>query len=126
MVHRKGDRKRNTQSAYFVDPNATKVRFTKAQAEQENKWAQEIYQSRKRFVDHVEAALKIKSPTRRRELYEQWRFWYGDNVAREYAKYTESIFQGCEAILLVKLRDMCSELPTPIPIELIREDHEIY
>lgn len=63
-------------------------------AEQEARWAQELRETRTKFVKHVRQAMCIGSPTRRRQLYEQWRKDYGDDTARAYAKYTEGCLKG--------------------------------
>ena len=57
-------------------------------------WAEQLRESRKRFVAHVRQALALTSPTRRRALYEQWRKDYGDDTARSYAKYAEACIAG--------------------------------
>jgi hypothetical protein len=62
--------------------------------EQEEVWARQLYECRKRFVEHVRKALSTTSPTRRKELYEKWRKDYGDDIARSYAKYAEACFAG--------------------------------
>lgn len=103
----------------------SKLRFTPKQAEQENRWALELYGSRKRFVDNVRHALVTKSPTRRRELYQQWRYEYGDDVARWYAKYTESVFAGGDTKLLERFMEMTRTPPEPIPDYMIlKEEHD--
>ncbi len=56
--------------------------------------SQELTDSRRRFVERVKAAIALTSPTRRTALYQEWRKLYGDNVAREQAKYAESIVAG--------------------------------
>lgn len=66
--------------------------------EQEEVWAKQLYECRKRFVEHVKKALATPSPTRRKALYEQWRKDYGDDIARSYAKYAESCIAGRNSI----------------------------
>lgn len=100
----------------------SKLRFTPAQAEQENRWAQELYQSRKKFVEHVRIALNTRSPTRRRELYQEWRGMYGDDVTRGYAKYAESVYQGGDTTLIERLEEMVRTPPEPIPDYMILKD----
>jgi hypothetical protein len=100
----------------------SKLRFTPKQAEQENKWAMELYESRKKFVEHVQLALQTRSPTRRRELYQQWRGIHGDDLTRDYAKYAESIYQGGDTKLLDRFEDMTRTPPEPIPDYMILKD----
>lgn len=57
-------------------------------------WARQLKESRKRFVEHVRLAIATTSPTRRRALYQEWRAAYGDDRAREYAKYAEACIEG--------------------------------
>lgn len=57
-------------------------------------FAQDLKRCRIRFVEHVRAALRTSSPTRRKELYQRWRNDYGDDIARSYAKYAEACFAG--------------------------------
>ena len=62
--------------------------------EQEEVWARQLYECRKRFAAHVRKAISTTSPTRRKELYQQWRQDYGDDIARSYAKYAEACIAG--------------------------------
>lgn len=103
---------------------ASKLRFTPQQAAQEDKWAMELYESRKRFVDHVRLALQTRSPTRRRELYEQWRKLYGDDTTRTYARYAESIYAGGDTKLLDRFMEMIKEPPKPIPEFMILRNQD--
>jgi hypothetical protein len=100
----------------------SKLRFTPAQAEQENLWAVQLYECRKRFVDNVRVALSTRSPTRRRELYESWRKVYGDDITRDYARYAESVYQTGDTKLLDALTKMIAEPPQPIPDYMILKD----
>ncbi|CAB5220256.1 hypothetical protein UFOVP236_11 [uncultured Caudovirales phage] len=95
------------------------MRFKRAAAEQEYKWACELYDSRKRFVEHVRIALQTRSPTRRKELYEGWRKLYGDDLTRWYAKYAESVYAGNDTRLLDALAKMIDQPPQPIPEYMI-------
>lgn len=38
--------------------------------------------------------MMTTSPTKRRELYQEWRKEFGDDVARESAKYSEAVIAG--------------------------------
>lgn len=100
----------------------SKLRFTPEQAEQENRWAVELYECRKRFVEHVQIALQTRSPTRRRELYQTWRGLYGDDVTRGYAKYAESVYQTGDVSLLEALTKMIVTPPEPIPAYMILKE----
>lgn len=102
----------------------SKLRFTPQQAAQENKWAMELYESRKRFVENVRLALQTRSPTRRRELYEQWRKTYGDDVTRWYARYAESIYAGGDSKLLDAFIKMVEQPPEPIPEYMILKEQD--
>ncbi len=68
--------------------------FTPEERAQEDEWARQLKESRTNLVVHVRKALALKSPTRRRELYQQWRKDYGDDRARTYAKYAEACIEG--------------------------------
>lgn len=117
MVRRRSDSASKPRYA-----TQSKLRFTPQQAEQENRWAQELYESRKRFVENVRLALQTRSPTRRRELYEEWRKKYGDDTTRSYARYAESIYAGGDMKLLEVLSNMIKEPPQPIPEYMILKD----
>ena len=99
----------------------SKLRFTPAQARQEDEWAVQLYECRKRFCDQVSIALQTRSPTRRRELYEAWRKEFGDAATRDWAKYAEGVYAGSDTKLLENLRKMIQELPKPIPSYMILE-----
>ena len=71
---------------------------------QEEIWAKELHESRLRMIARVKEAMYIQSPTRRNELYQQWRKELGDVAAREQAKFTEAVRQG--RVSLKKLEDM--------------------
>jgi hypothetical protein len=71
---------------------------------QEEIWAEQLRECRKRFVARVKEAMYITSPTRRYELYQKWRKEIGDVAARETAKYTEGVMAG--RVSLKKIEDM--------------------
>ena len=62
--------------------------------EQEARWAKELHEARLRFIERVRAATKLVSPTRRRALYQEWRQEFGDDIARESAKFSEAVIGG--------------------------------
>lgn len=62
--------------------------------EQEAKWAQELRESRLRFIQRVREAISFTSPTKRTALYVSWRKDLGDNAARETAKFAEAVIAG--------------------------------
>lgn len=62
--------------------------------EQEARWARELHEARLRFIERVKSATKLASPTRRRALYEDWRKAFGDDIARESAKFAEAVIGG--------------------------------
>ena len=62
--------------------------------EQEQVWAQQLHDCRVRFVERVRTAIAIRSPGKRRELYQTWRAEIGDDAARESAKYAEAVLSG--------------------------------
>lgn len=70
--------------------------------EQERKWAEELKASRIRFIARVEKALSTTSPTRRRALYEEWRKEFGDQTARESAKFAEACIAGTVSLKNIK------------------------
>lgn len=71
---------------------------------QEETWAQELYESRLRFIKRVKLALNTPSPTRRYAMYHEWRKEIGDNAAREQARFAEAVREG--RVSLKKLEDM--------------------
>ena len=73
----------------------------------EKEWAAAILATRKAFVARVKAAVALTSPTRRNDLYQAWRKQYGDNIARESAKYAERVIAGQGT--LAKLERMIGE-----------------
>jgi len=95
------------------------LRFTPAQAEMEDRWAMELYETRKRFCDQVSLAMQTRSPTRRKQLYEDWRREYGDALTRGWAVYAESIYAGGDNKLVEIFRGMTQELPSRIPDYMI-------
>jgi len=62
--------------------------------EQEQRWAQELRQSRLRLIARVREASSMSSPTRRMALYQKWRQELGDTTARESAKFAEAVVGG--------------------------------
>jgi hypothetical protein len=62
--------------------------------ERERIWAEEFHQKRKRFVETIESAVRFTSPSRRRDLYEEWRKEHGDDWARARAKFAEGVVAG--------------------------------
>lgn len=70
--------------------------------EQEAEWQRQLYESRKAFVAAIEQAVAVTSPTRRRELYEQWRKTFGDDSARTKAKFAEACIAGTVSVQKIK------------------------
>ena len=70
--------------------------------EQEAEWQRQLYETRKQFVADVERAIALTSPTRRRQLYEEWRTKYGDISARGKAKFAEAHLAGTVSIDKIK------------------------
>lgn len=62
--------------------------------EQEERWARELNEARRRLAQRVREAAMTSSPTRRRALYERWRAELGDDAARESAKFAEACIAG--------------------------------
>jgi len=85
----------------------------------------QLYECRKRFCDQVTIALQTRSPTRRRQLYEDWRKEFGDAATRDWAKYAEGVYAGGDTKLLENLRKMIQELPKPIPSYMILGDSNV-
>lgn len=81
--------------------------------EQEERWAKEIAETRRRLVERVRTGASMSSPTRRRALYQEWRKELGDNCARESAKFVEAIFEG-----RAKLSDLEKFLDEPRDLNL--------
>ena len=53
----------------------------------------ELLPFRRRFAKDIKYASK-QNPKRRKQIYQQWREYYGDVVARQRAKYTEAFIKG--------------------------------
>lgn len=65
------------------------------QLSQEERWAVEAQECRDRVEARVHQALALgRAKTKRKELYQQWRIQYGDEIAKESAKLTEAILKG--------------------------------
>ena len=102
----------------------SKLRFTPAQAKQEYEWALQRYECQKKFLEHVRIALNTKSPTRRKELYQEWRQKYGDDITRSYAKYAESVYAGGDTLLLDRFAEFTKKKPEPFPDYMIIGDDD--
>ena len=61
---------------------------------QEERWHLEIKECQVRLQIRVEKAIAMRSKTKRKELYQEWRKDLGDDVARESAKLAEFILGG--------------------------------
>lgn len=72
--------------------------------EQEEAWAVELNEKRKRFVARIKQATALTSPTRRYALYQEWRKEIGDDAARESAKFAEACLNG--TVSIAKLEKM--------------------
>ena len=70
------------------------------QVAQERQWAVDLHRTRQNFIDRVREAMQTQSPTKRRALYAQWRGLHGDDNAREWATYAESLYAGGSDSLL--------------------------
>ena len=66
----------------------------------------ELRQTRLDFLRRVECAVAMKSPTRRKELYQCWRVELCDISAREAAKFAEAVIAGED--YLFKFKDKFS------------------
>jgi hypothetical protein len=62
----------------------------------------ELHQTRLDFISRVELAVSLKSPTRRKELYMQWRELLGDDCARESARFAEAVISGEDYLVKFK------------------------
>lgn len=80
--------------------------MTKDQAVQELAWEKEKRFFRKQFVNAVSKALRIRSPTKRKELYQDWQFTFGNDTATRYASYSEKVFSNGDATLYEKFIEM--------------------
>ena len=80
--------------------------MTKDQTAQEIVWKKEAAFFRKQFVNAVSKALRIRSPTKRKELYQDWKFTFGNETARRYASYSEKVFSNGDATLYEKFIEM--------------------
>lgn len=80
--------------------------MTPEQAIQEELWKKEIQFFRRQFVNAVGKALRIRSPTKRKELYQDWRFTFGYETSKRYASYSEKVFSNGDATLYKKFIEM--------------------
>lgn len=81
--------------------------FPQDEAEREKVWAEQFHQGRKSLVEHVEQALGIKDPKKRKALYQEWRKKIGDDRARSYAKYAEACIAG--RVRLTPIKNMVAQ-----------------
>lgn len=66
------------------------------------KVSDELHQTRLDFISRVERAVSLKSPTRRKELYMEWRELLGDDCARESARFAEAVISGEDYLVKFK------------------------
>ena len=62
--------------------------------DQEEIWAREIKECQVRLQLRVEKAIATRHKTKRKLLYQEWREKFGDDLARESAKFAEKIISG--------------------------------
>jgi hypothetical protein len=56
---------------------------------------QQLVETRKRFMARIEEGAQLRrSKQARRGLYARWRKEFGDDIARESAKYVEALLAG--------------------------------
>lgn len=62
---------------------------------QEEIWAREIRECQMRFQQRVQEALEFpRNQKKRKEIYQRWRKEFGDDIARESAKFAEGLITG--------------------------------
>jgi hypothetical protein len=78
--------------------------------EREYRWAVELYECRLRFIARCNSALFFhRDPKARRAHYEDWRKKYGDDIARESAKFVEACLKG--TVSLDSMKRMTTRKP---------------
>jgi hypothetical protein len=66
-----------------------------AQLTQEERWQIEIRKTQVAFQQRVEEAWPLgRKPTKRKEIYQRWRKEFGDDIARESARFVEALIKG--------------------------------
>lgn len=56
---------------------------------------QRLAETRKRFMARIEEGAKLRRDKKaRKQLYARWRQEFGDDIARESAKYVEALLDG--------------------------------
>lgn len=62
---------------------------------QEERWAKEIRETQIAVQMRVDSALLLaRNKTKRKALYQSWRKEFGDDIARESARFTEALISG--------------------------------
>ena len=62
---------------------------------QEERWAKEIRECQIAVQIRVDSALALgRNKAKRKALYQAWRKEFGDDIARESAKFTEALING--------------------------------
>lgn len=62
---------------------------------QEEIWKQQIKETQLAVQMRVDTALQLaRHKTKRKALYQSWRKEFGDDIARESAKFTEALISG--------------------------------
>lgn len=66
-----------------------------AELTQEEIWARDIRACQLAVQQRVDTALALgRNQTKRKALYQVWRKEFGDDIARESAKFTEALISG--------------------------------
>lgn len=61
----------------------------------EDPFAKQLAETRERLGKRIEEGAKLRgNKARRKELYKKWRQEFGDDVARESARYVEALLEG--------------------------------
>jgi len=63
--------------------------------EQESIWMEQLIKTQQNLYDRVMEGVALANKQKERKaLYQKWRGIYGDDLARQYAKCIEAIFEG--------------------------------
>ena len=69
--------------------------FSPEDLEQERLWTEQLRKTQQDLYDRVMEGMALANKQKERKaLYQKWRGIYGDDLARQYAKCIEAIFEG--------------------------------
>lgn len=62
--------------------------------DQEQIWKEQLDETRRKFQLRVEEAVRVRAAARRKVIYQRWRQEFGDDIARESARFVETYLKG--------------------------------